>query len=38
MSEERLSIFLREAKNRLEEVERMRNGNAEAEEKPTWYF
>lgn len=36
MSEERLSLFLREEKNGLEEAERMRN--AEAEEKPKWYF
>lgn len=38
MSEERLSICPREEKNGLEEAERMRNGNAEAEEKPKWYF
>lgn len=36
MSEGRLSAFPREEKNGLEEAERMRN--AEAEEKPKWYF
>lgn len=36
MSEERQSLFSREEKNGLEEAERMRN--AEAEEKPKWYF
>lgn len=38
MSEEILNICLREEKNVLKKAERMRNVNAEAQEKPKWYF
>lgn len=38
MDEKRLSLFLREEKNGLEEADRIRNGNAEAEEKLKWYL